>query len=80
LRFAANSSRQKGNRPDFSRSARPELAEPLYERFCQALRDLGVPVQTGVVGARMEVELVPDGPVTIVRRQNDAESRRTLMG
>jgi len=37
-------------------------------------------VQTGVVGARMEVELVPDGPVTIVRRQNDAESRRTLMG
>jgi D-tyrosyl-tRNA(Tyr) deacylase len=56
----------KGNRPSFSRAARPEQAEPLYERFCTALRDLGVPVETGVFGARMEVELVNDGPVTIV--------------
>jgi D-tyrosyl-tRNA(Tyr) deacylase len=62
----ADSKRQKGTRPDFSGAARPELAEPLYERFCQGLRDLGVPVQTGVFGARMEVELVNDGPVTIV--------------
>ena len=47
-------------------AARPELAEPLYERFCAALRELGVEVETGVFGARMAVELVNDGPVTIV--------------
>jgi len=57
---------EKGNRPSFSGAARPELAEPLYERFSQALRDLGVTVETGVFGARMAVELVNDGPVTIV--------------
>jgi D-tyrosyl-tRNA(Tyr) deacylase len=56
----------KGNRPSFSRAARPELAEPLYERFAQTLRGLGVRVETGVFGARMAVELVNDGPVTIV--------------
>ncbi len=62
----ADSRRQKGTRPDFSKAARPEVAEPLYEHFCQALRDLGVPVQTGVFGARMQVSLVNDGPVTII--------------
>jgi D-tyrosyl-tRNA(Tyr) deacylase len=56
----------KGNRPSFSGAARPEVAEPLYEWFAQALRDLGVHVETGVFGARMAVELVNDGPVTIV--------------
>jgi D-tyrosyl-tRNA(Tyr) deacylase len=56
----------KGNRPSFSGAARPEVAEPLYERFAQALRDLGLKVETGVFGARMAVELVNDGPVTIV--------------
>jgi D-tyrosyl-tRNA(Tyr) deacylase len=56
----------KGNRPSFGGAARPERAEPLYGRFCMALRELGVPVETGVFGARMEVELVNDGPVTIV--------------
>jgi D-aminoacyl-tRNA deacylase len=55
-----------GNRPSFSRAARPQAAEPLYERFCAALRELGVPVETGVFGAHMDVELVNDGPVTIV--------------
>jgi D-tyrosyl-tRNA(Tyr) deacylase len=62
----ADSRRQKGTRPDFSKAARPEVAEPIYERFCEALRDLGVPVETGVFGARMEVELVNDGPVTVI--------------
>ena len=57
---------RKGNRPSFAHAARPEHAEPLYERFSAALRALGVPVTTGVFGARMEVELVNDGPVTIV--------------
>ena len=56
----------KGNRPSFAGAARPEEAEPLYERFCAALRELGVPVEQGVFGARMAVELVNDGPVTIV--------------
>ena len=56
----------KGNRPSFTEAAPPELAEPLYERFCDALRDLGIPVRTGVFGAKMALELVNDGPVTIV--------------
>lgn len=56
----------KGNRPSFSAAAQAEVAEPLVERFCATLRELGVPVQTGVFGARMAVELVNDGPVTVV--------------
>jgi D-tyrosyl-tRNA(Tyr) deacylase len=56
----------KGNRPSFAGAARPDVAEPVYERFADALRELGVPVETGVFGARMQVELVNDGPVTIV--------------
>jgi D-aminoacyl-tRNA deacylase len=64
--LTADSKRQKGTRPDFSQAAPKEQAEPLYERFCEALRELGVPVETGVFGARMAVELVNDGPVTII--------------
>jgi D-tyrosyl-tRNA(Tyr) deacylase len=56
----------KGNRPSFSEAARPEVAEPLYEHFAATLRGLGVHVATGVFGAHMDVELVNDGPVTIV--------------
>lgn len=56
----------KGNRPSFTQAARPDVAEPLYERFCAALRALGIHVETGVFGARMEVELVNEGPVTII--------------
>jgi len=56
----------KGNRPSFTRAAPPDRAEELYERFCAALRELGVSVQTGVFGAKMQVSLVNDGPVTIV--------------
>jgi len=56
----------KGNRPSFAHAAPPDLAEPLYERFCDALRELGITVATGEFGARMEVDLTNDGPVTIV--------------
>jgi D-tyrosyl-tRNA(Tyr) deacylase len=56
----------KGNRPSFTGAARPEVAEPLYERFCEALEREGVRVARGVFGARMAVSLVNDGPVTIV--------------
>jgi len=56
----------KGNRPSFSAAAPPEEAEPLYDTFCEALRALGIGVSTGVFGARMSVEVVNDGPVTIV--------------
>ena len=56
----------KGNRPSFTGAAEPARAEELYERFCTALGADGVPVQRGVFGAKMAVELVNDGPVTIV--------------
>jgi D-tyrosyl-tRNA(Tyr) deacylase len=57
---------RKGNRPSFGRAAPPELAERLYDRFCDELRAVGLRVETGVFGARMEVQLVNDGPVTIL--------------
>jgi D-aminoacyl-tRNA deacylase len=56
----------KGNRPSFSGAAPPGEAQRLYERFAQELRALGVHVETGVFAARMAVELVNDGPVTIL--------------
>ena len=62
----ADTRRGKGTRPDFSQAAPREQAEPLYETFCEALRETGVPVVTGVFGARMAVELENDGPVTII--------------
>jgi D-tyrosyl-tRNA(Tyr) deacylase len=57
---------RKGNRPSFTEAARPEEAEPLVERFVETLRALGIQVETGVFGAKMQVELVNDGPVTII--------------
>jgi D-tyrosyl-tRNA(Tyr) deacylase len=57
---------RKGNRPSFASAAPPEEAEPVVERFCSALAAGGVHVERGVFRARMEVELVNDGPVTIV--------------
>jgi D-tyrosyl-tRNA(Tyr) deacylase len=57
---------RKGNRPSFANAAPAERAETLYEEFCGALAAEGVPVETGVFGARMAVELVNDGPATII--------------
>jgi D-tyrosyl-tRNA(Tyr) deacylase len=57
---------RKANRPDFSGAAPADVAEPLYERFGGELADFGIPVRTGVFGARMQVELVNEGPVTVI--------------
>lgn len=57
---------RKGRRPSFIDAARPELAIPLYEQFLTEVRALGVPVQTGRFGATMQVELLNDGPVTLI--------------
>jgi len=57
---------QKGRRPSFIHAAPPEIAEPLYDRFCGMLREKGVTVETGRFGAMMDVELVNDGPVTLI--------------
>ena len=62
----ADSKRQRGTRPSFTNAALPEVAEPLYEGFCETLRGYGLHVETGVFGARMAVELVNDGPVTLI--------------
>ncbi len=57
---------KKGRRPSFSKAASPQEAKPLFDAFITALKAKGVPVKTGVFGARMEVELVNDGPVTFI--------------
>ena len=57
---------RKGRRPSFVRALGGEEAEHLFESFAQALRDEGVPTETGAFGAHMNVELVNDGPVTIL--------------
>lgn len=57
---------RRGRRPDFVAAARPEQAEPLFERFCAALAAAGVGVERGVFRAHMAVELVNDGPVSLM--------------
>jgi D-tyrosyl-tRNA(Tyr) deacylase len=57
---------RKGNRPGFSDAARPELAEPLYHRFCALCRERGAAVQEGVFRATMQVRIVNEGPVTLL--------------
>ena len=65
--FTLFASTKKGNRPSYSRSARPEIAVPLYEKFIKRMElDLSRPIQTGEFGAEMRVSLVNDGPVTII--------------
>jgi len=57
---------RKGRRPSFTQAAPPEIAERLYQRVAEILREAGLPVQTGVFGAHMQVSLVNNGPVTIL--------------
>ena len=64
--FTLYADARKGRRPSFSKAARPEVAEPLVERFCQTLSAQGLRVATGVFGAYMQVALVNDGPVTLI--------------
>ena len=64
--FTLYADTSRGRRPSFINAAKPDLAEPLVTSFAQQMASLGVPTQMGVFGARMEVELVNDGPVTIV--------------
>lgn len=64
--FTLYASTRRGNRPGFTDAARPEQGEAVYEAYVRALRAEGVPVETGRFGAHMQVELVNDGPVTIL--------------
>ncbi|MFQ6100504.1 MAG: D-aminoacyl-tRNA deacylase [Anaerolineae bacterium] len=64
--FTLHADARKGRRPSFTDAAPPEVAEPLVEHFAQALRDSGVPVETGIFGAHMLVKIHNDGPVTIL--------------
>lgn len=64
--FTLYADTRKGNRPSFTDAAPPDVGEELYEAYVEALRAAGVPVQTGIFGAHMNVELVNDGPVTIL--------------
>jgi len=64
--FTLAGSIRKGRRPSFDRALAGDAAEPLFERFLELLRDEGVTVETGVFGALMDVELVNDGPVTLI--------------
>lgn len=62
---------KKGRRPSFTKAARPEISNPLYERFNDFLRERGMHVETGIFGADMKVELLNDGPVTIILDSNE---------
>ena len=63
--FTLYADTRKGRRPSFIDAAVPEVAEPLVDRFAEQLHNHGVPTQTGIFGAHMEVEIHNDGPVTI---------------
>ncbi|MHC9088536.1 D-aminoacyl-tRNA deacylase [Tenacibaculum mesophilum] len=70
--FTLHASTKKGNRPSYIKAAKPDVAIPLYEKFVQQIEvDLGKKVQTGQFGADMKVELLNDGPVTIIIDSKD---------
>ena len=65
--FTLHASTKKGNRPSYIKASKPDIALPLYERMIEQLTtDLGKPIGTGIFGADMKVELLNDGPVTII--------------
>lgn len=67
---------RKGRRPDFTAAAKPAEAERLYEFFVRGVKETGLTARTGVFGAEMEVELVNDGPVTIILDSREKERRK----
>jgi len=72
--FTLHASTKKGNRPSYIKASKPEIAVPLYEKMIQQLsNDLGKSIQTGEFGADMKVELLNDGPVTIVMDTKNKE-------
>ena len=71
--FTLYADTRRGRRPSFTGAAKPDLAEPLCEHFVESLRAMGVIAQTGVFGAHMLVDLVNDGPVTILLEQPEPE-------
>ncbi len=64
--FTLYADTKKGNRPSFTKAMEPEKAKKMYEEFARKLNDLGINVKTGIFGARMEIALTNDGPVTII--------------
>ncbi len=65
--FTLHASTKKGNRPSYSKASKPDFAIPMYEKMIHQLQtDLGKPIQTGIFGADMQVQLLNDGPVTII--------------
>jgi len=72
--FTLFASTKKGNRPSYIRASKPDIAIPLYDRFCKYLEELiNKTVKTGIFGADMQVELINDGPVTIIIDSNQKE-------
>ncbi|MEN9918018.1 MAG: hypothetical protein RL662_454 [Bacteroidota bacterium] len=72
--FTLYASTKKGNRPSYIRASKPETAIPLYEEFCMYIsKTLGKAIETGIFGADMQVELINDGPVTILIDSNQKE-------
>ncbi|PIB38495.1 D-aminoacyl-tRNA deacylase [Maribacter sp. 4G9] len=72
--FTLHASTKKGNRPSYIRAAKPEIAIPLYEKFISRLeQEFGKKVGTGIFGADMKVDLLNDGPVTIIMDTKDKE-------
>lgn len=69
---------RKGRRPSWSAAAPGDVSEPLFDQFVEYLREAGLSVGTGVFGAHMEVELINDGPVTIIVDSEDLDRRRRL--
>lgn len=74
--FTLNADVRKGRRPSWSKAARPEQSEPLYEYFVQRVRDHGLEVVTGQFGAMMDVSLVNTGPFTLVIDSDDLAAPR----
>lgn len=71
--FTLYAQTKKGNRPSFIQAAHPTIAIPLYEKFIESIRQMGIPIQTGVFGADMKLSLTNDGPVTITIDSRDPE-------